>query len=462
MPAFVPGEPVSPTGSRLKIAVLHFGFFYSGGGEKLVLEEVRGLRSLGHEVECFAPFVDMERCFPDYPEIKQVKRLLPHPPDWLPLNHALWVLASCLLIPLMAFRFTKFDVLIGANQPAPWLALVLSKVLRKPYVVYLAQPLRLLHPRDIDSENGLRIRDGDQEFVRLVTRYAGPLIDWADRLSVRSANAVLTNGHHVDDWIREVYGIPSIECAAGCHPASTGTTRTWELHGGQLWVGGHLVTKPFILLSNRHSPMKQFEYALWALKKIHMEAEEASLVVTGQETEYTAQLRYLTRTLRIQDRVSFVGLVSEAELRTLYSEASLYVYTSPQEDFGMGIIEAMACGAPVVAWNVGGPTETVSHLETGYLVEPYDVDEFAQRMLALLRDPELARAMGLRGVERAREYFSYERHNRRIEQVLIQVVSGADVRDGLQFTPPNQAQVYVGELVDSHGDDQPRAFDRWN
>ncbi len=52
--------------NKLKIAVFHCGFVYSGGGERIVLEEVLGLRRLGHEVVCFAPTVDRELCFPDF------------------------------------------------------------------------------------------------------------------------------------------------------------------------------------------------------------------------------------------------------------------------------------------------------------------------------------------------------------------------------------------------------------
>jgi len=444
----------NPSELRLKIAIFHFGFFYSGGGEKLVLEEVRGLRQLGHEVTCFAPYVDRERCFPDYPEIRQVRRLLPHPPKWLPLNHALWVLACCLLIPLMAPWFVSFDVLVGANQPAPWFAFVLSRLLKKPYVIYLAQPLRLLHPRKIDLENGLRIQDGDQEFVRMVTKYAGPLIDWADKLSVRGADVVLTNGRHVDDWIKEVYGVSSLICAAGCHPASHQTIGLQRRQAGEVRIGGASISKPFILLSNRHSPMKRFEYALWALKTIRRQMDSVSLVITGQETEYTAQLRYLTRSLGIEHSVVFVGLVSEAELRQLYSEAGLYVYTSPEEDFGMGIIEAMACGAPVVAWNVAGPTASVSHGETGFLVRPYDVDEFSARMLSLLRNPDLAQTMGSKGHSRARRIFSYRRHNRMVEQVLLQVVASTRTKNSVQLEFINQEPAFAKEKVHPKSEDQ--------
>jgi glycosyltransferase involved in cell wall biosynthesis len=296
----------------------------------------------------------------------------------------------------------------------------------------------------------------------VVTKFAGPIIDWADRLSVRSANAVLTNGRHVDNWIREVYGVSSIECAAGCHPASALAPASNRTHDGQLRIGGHLITKPYVLLSNRHSPMKRFEFALWALKKIQMEIEGTSLVITGQETEYTAQLRYLTESLRIQDRVKFVGLVSEAKLRTLYSEASLYVYTPPEEDFGMGIIEAMACGTPVVAWNVGGPMESVSHGETGYLVHPYDVDEFAHRMLSLLQDPEMAKSMGIRGNVRAAQFFSYDRHNRQLEQVLADVVLGVSQPVGLYMESPSQTPVFASEPVQARSEDQVGVLDGWS
>ena len=95
-----------------------------------------------------------------------------------------------------------------------------------------------------------------------------------------------------------------------------------------------------------------------------------------------------------QNRFHFVGLVTERSLARLYREATLYVYPSPEEDFGMGIVEAMAAGTPVVAWNNGGPTVTVKNGETGFLVEPYDTEEFAEKMRRLATDPVLLREEG--------------------------------------------------------------------
>lgn len=406
----------------MKIAVFHLGFFYSGGGEKLILEEIRGLRFLGHEVTCFAPYIDREGCYPDVPEMKEIQPLLPHPPSWFPMKDPIWVLLSCLFIPFMAWRFRSYDIFFGANQPGPWYAFVVSKILRKPYVIYLAQALRVLHPRDVDLENGIRIREGDTRFIYALRDIAGWLIDKADRISIQRAQIVLTNGEHVSRWINEVYGVSNRVCSAGCHPVPKNALNYEKRWQGMIAVNGRSIPKPYVLLSNRHSPMKRFEYAIWSLKTIWKKTPNLSLVITGQETGYTDQLRYLVNGLGLNSAVHFVGLVTEQDLKRLYLEAAIYVYPSPEEDFGMGIVEAMAAGMPVVAWNNGGPTVTVVNGETGFLITPYDEKSFADKILLLAKDPDLVERMGRAGHSRAAHLFSYERHNKFLEETLIEAL----------------------------------------
>jgi len=402
----------------MRIAIFHLGFFYSGGGEKLVLEEIRGLRALGHDVTCYAPYVDRQHCFPDVPEISEIRAFLPAPPDWLPMKDPLWLTLGCLIIPLVAWRFRGYDIFLGANQPGAWFAYVLSRILGTPYVVYLAQPLRILHPRDVDLENGIRIREGDHHFLTVLKRIAGRFINWADGTSIRHAREVLTNGDHVSAWIREVYGIENQVCPAGCHPIPEVDLDYSTRWTGQTHVNGTVVPRPFILLTNRHSPMKRFEYALWALKAVRRQAPDIGLVITGQETAYTDLLRYLVDGLGLEESVHFVGLVNEGDLLDLYRTAVVYVYPSPEEDFGMGIVEAMAAGTPVVAWNNGGPTVTVRHGDTGFLIEPYDTEEFAESLHMLVSNTGLAERMGRAGNLHSMESFSYEVHNKMLEQAL--------------------------------------------
>jgi Glycosyltransferase len=117
--------------------------------------------------------------------------------------------------------------------------------------------------------------------------------------------------------------------------------------------------------------------------------------------------------------VVFLGAITEDELSRLYEGAAAYVYPAPEEDFGMGVIESMAKGVPVVAWNQAGPTVTVGP-GTGYLAEPLEISDYASGISKLLDDPTANQAMGERAFGWARR-FDWERHIDSLENAVIEV-----------------------------------------
>jgi glycosyltransferase involved in cell wall biosynthesis len=117
--------------------------------------------------------------------------------------------------------------------------------------------------------------------------------------------------------------------------------------------------------------------------------------------------------------VRFMGAVSDAELPALYQSAAVLALPSVErtcdgrqvqisELLGLTVLEAMASGSPVVASRVGGVPEIVVDGETGFLVEPGDVDELHDRLALLLNDPGLAREMGRRARELIVERFTWQ------------------------------------------------------
>jgi glycosyltransferase involved in cell wall biosynthesis len=114
------------------------------------------------------------------------------------------------------------------------------------------------------------------------------------------------------------------------------------------------------------------------------------------------------------------------------------VYPSPEEDFGMGIIEAMARAVPVVAWRNAGPTVTVADGETGYLAEPFETADYAEKIAMLLADPERNAAMGERGLQRVRALFSWDRH----VETIVDALEAAGVRG--EPSAPAAAERLVG------------------
>jgi glycosyltransferase involved in cell wall biosynthesis len=113
--------------------------------------------------------------------------------------------------------------------------------------------------------------------------------------------------------------------------------------------------------------------------------------------------------LEIADRVEFRGCLQGEALRAAVTAWRVSVLASKAEGLPNAVLEAMAAGRPVVATAVGGMMEVVEDGVTGFLVPPDDPGTLAERMVRLLKDPSLARAMGQRGRRKVAEEFTAER-----------------------------------------------------
>ena len=407
-----------------RIAVFHCGFTYSGGGERIVIEEVLGLRRRGYQVECYAPTADASRCYPDLLGEVKVRTFLPQLPRWFPFREAIQMAAASLLMPLYAWRFAGVDAILGCNQPSAWIAWWAARLIDVPYVVYLNQPNRLVYPRNIDRQTGW-VANADYRLLAEVVLRATKFVAWADRRSVQEADQLLVNGDYIGDIIRNIYRRDAVDCPAGCHVAASGFPKpAAERFTGGLTINGYPIRRPYVLLTNRHYPQKRFDLAIRAMAEVRKRHPRAQLVVPGPATAHTATLQTLARELNLQDAILFLGQITEAELQRLYEGAAVYVYPAPEEDFGMGVIESMAKGVPVVAWNQAGPTVTVAE-GTGHLAEPLDVADYAAGIADLLDDPMANQATGERAYEWARR-FDWERHLDTLESTILEVAESHD------------------------------------
>jgi glycosyltransferase 2 family protein len=406
-------------GGPRRIAVFHCGFTYSGGGERIVIEEVLGLRRRGFEVECYAPTVDASRCYPDLIGEVRVRTFLPQLPRWFPYREAAQMAAASLLMPLYAWRFRGVDAIVGCNQPSAWISWWAARLIDVPYVVYLNQPNRLVYPRSIDRETGW-VANADYRLLAAVVVRAARFVAWADRRSVQEADQLLVNGNYIGDIIRHTYNREAVDCPAGCHVASAGFPLPLDSRfSGGLTINGYPIRRPYVLLTNRHYPQKRFDLAIRAMAEVRKRHPRAQLVIPGPATNHTESLRALVTELGLSEAVLFLGAITEEELQKLYEGAAVYVYPAPEEDFGMGVIESMAKGVPVIAWNQAGPTVTVGP-GTGHLAEPLDVGDYAGGISRLLDDPAANQATGERAFEWARR-FDWERHIDTLEHSVLEV-----------------------------------------
>src|SRR4029077_21095805 len=120
------------------------------------------------------------------------------------------------------------------------------------------------------------------------------------------------------------------------------------------------------------------------------------MVLVGKAQMRADDARVAAGEAGVESRVVFTGFVSHDDLTLLYNRASLFVYPSLYEGFGLPPLEAMACGCPVLASNATAMPEVLGG--AALLVNPLSVEELAQGMIAVLRRDELARDLRARGV----------------------------------------------------------------
>lgn len=129
------------------------------------------------------------------------------------------------------------------------------------------------------------------------------------------------------------------------------------------------------------------------------------------------ELAALAEQLTVADRVRFLTGVPDDDLPALYNLADVYLGVSRQADsnvegFGISLVEASACGLPVVAGRSGGIADAVKDGETGLLVDPTDTKEVAATVDRVLKDAALAKRLGAGGRKAVETYFNWDRVTR--------------------------------------------------
>ena len=122
---------------------------------------------------------------------------------------------------------------------------------------------------------------------------------------------------------------------------------------------------------------------------------KAKFIVSGkgQSDEMHKLLAYAER-IGVKDSIVFTGYTPDKELPKLYQAADVFAFSTFYEHHPFAVLEALATGLPVVTTWVGGIPETIESGKNGFLVEPFNATQFADKILYLLEHPAEAQEMG--------------------------------------------------------------------
>ncbi|KAG5980283.1 hypothetical protein E4U55_004189 [Claviceps digitariae] len=140
---------------------------------------------------------------------------------------------------------------------------------------------------------------------------------------------------------------------------------------------------------------KGFDFLAAAAKELDARGLNFKLYIVGgnRNPDVEKSVQELFDPLRQQGKVVFAGFKVGQDLATAYASGDVFLHCSVTETFGLVVLESMASGVPVVARDEGGPSDTVQHGETGFLVPPNDLDGFVAQAVKLAHDVALRKQM---------------------------------------------------------------------
>ena len=161
----------------------------------------------------------------------------------------------------------------------------------------------------------------------------------------------------------------------------------------------------YIVFVGRLVFYKNLDVIIQAFKKVVKEIPHAKLIIIG-DGPIKNELKQRIFRLRLEKNVILKGRISEYKKIDIISKSTALVNPSDVEGFGMVILEAFACKKPVLVSNIEPLSDLVDDGTDGFLINPKVVDDWASKMIHLLKNPNISKKMGVLGCKKANKNYS--------------------------------------------------------
>jgi glycosyltransferase involved in cell wall biosynthesis len=394
------------------IGILYSHFTERGGAENVILKQVDMLHHEGYDVKCYFAFVDKALVKPASNPHCYVDEYFG---SGFIRSKTLRILLSLPLAPVTMKKLAEADALICHGYgPGPWIGYVQKKLRGVKYISYIHFLPRMFYLGP--EEKKLWRFDSTRNTVYLLGKATEPLVKKIDQAGVKNSDAVLANSSFTRRRIKEVYDVDAKVCYP---PVDTDTFR--KLDEKEIQPLRQDLGWPIIFSSGRIVAVKHWDWLIRALVHVKKVFPSVTLAISGEvprgSEAYINELFALASDLGVKDNVKFLGFKPTDELVKLYNVADVYAYPTPMEDFGLGPVEAMACGTPAVVWDDGGgPCETTVTEFSGFRARPYDLVDFAEKAMKAFDVDKNAVGDRLHGYVKDR--FSDENHLKTLIRTL--------------------------------------------
>lgn len=351
-----------------------------GGAETHVVEVMRRLALRGYRFELFVgPDSRIEKILPKVIRVHPIKYLK------IPNLFGLSYINSAPSQIRRALKNVAID-LLWAKQvfPQAVVGAILSKRMRKPLYVTAQNPLAF--------KEELVIK-GPIPFKKHLPSLLTPLVKFA----LKNANLVAAVSSYSQFHAKKLGAKKTVLI-----PNGVDTTK-FKMKKEKFKIG----KKVRIVSTSALIPRNGLDTLIDAVALLP-KSLDWELVIAGEGPEED-NLKLQMTNYKLEKKIKLIGRVENRKIPKLLASADLFVRLSRKEGFGVSFLEAMAAGLPLVATQVGGITDFVSHKQTGLLVEPEEPQEAAKAIELILTDKKLYNSLQQKGRQLVKERYNWEK-----------------------------------------------------
>lgn len=263
----------------------------------------------------------------------------------------------------------------------------------------------------------------DLSFVRVPDAASPKLrnyLNYVVPLSVRRADHVIADSFATQQDLIDLYGVPA-EKITTLHSGIDPRYQQGDSYTSPLTIRSkyNLPETPYLFAVGTIQPRKNYSRLIRALRLLRDKRYDLVLVIAGGKGWLEDEMYRTIRQTHMQDHVYLIGFADDEDLPALYREAACVAYPSLYEGFGFPILEAMACGTPVVTSNVSSMPEVAGN--AALLVDPYDVEALARTIQRILDDTDLRETLIARGYQQIKR-FTWEQAAQELHQIYQHVL----------------------------------------
>ncbi len=402
----------------MKVAIITRRLDRLAGVERHAFNLALELEKRGHAVTMYTFHYDAQKTFLEGNGVRVVSLDARRPPagvfSKIPLIRALVHYQEGLrdARALAALIHADTDVLNPHDQSAYRVAAYYKKVIRDIPSVWS------MH--DMPTRSFARMRDRECGALarNIVLQIVDTVIDYIEYVRFIKPQDVITVLDERDrEWVKEYFKKEAVVTRSGVDPSQF-----------EFMQRSHTHTPVRLLMIGVFFPHRRFEDAVAAISVLKERNIHATLTIIGSHSHKDPYFRNIERIIREKHLEGFVelkGRVTEAELKSAFADADIFLFPNHLQSWGIAVFEALASGIPVIVSKTAGASEVLKDRYSALIIPPKDPHALADAVETLAHDPKLYESLSVNGRRVAESEVSWKRLGDIMERVLKSVLQKA-------------------------------------